>query len=49
MKKSKNSALRLAVCVKNMGYAVQDHLFPRTSFIPIKLPQPVRKAVLTAA
>ena len=63
MKKSKKSALRLVVWVKNLGYAVslerwelylatlvrmaakQDHLFPRTSFMPIRLPQPVRKAV----
>jgi len=78
MKKSKKSALRQVVCVKNLGHAVslerrkiylalldrmaakhglirvidesgQDYLFPRTSFIPIRLPQPVRKAVLTAA
>jgi len=27
----------------------QDYLIPRTSFIPIRLPQPVRKALLTAA
>ncbi len=27
----------------------EDYLFPSTYFLPITLPQPVRKAVLTAA
>ena len=27
----------------------EDYLYPKSFFIPISLPQPVRKAVLTAA
>lgn len=27
----------------------EDYLYPRNFFVPVSLPQPVRKAVLTAA
>lgn len=78
MRKSKRSARRFVVCVKNRGYPAsleprkiyialpdpnaakqgllrvidesgEDYLFPATYFVPVRLPQSARKAILTAA